>query len=110
TENDNNSAKDVVDDWYNRFESEMKGKNVAYSSRDKLDATTIGGAEGYRYTTENGNIDVYRFEDTEKLNQIAKDKKIKIDNKEYNVEVRDKMVIVTDDLADDVREIFTGMK
>lgn len=106
----NDSAADKVSDWYNRFESEMKNKNITYTSREKLDATTIGGVEGHRYVTENGNIDVYRFENGDEYNKIMKDKKIRLNDKDYNVEVRNNMVIVSDKLSDDVKSIFNGMK
>ncbi|MEG0365241.1 MAG: hypothetical protein RR585_00290 [Coprobacillus sp.] len=105
-----NSVADKVSDWYNRFESEMKNKSIAYTSREKLDATAIGGVEGYRYVTENGNIDVYRFENGDEYNKIMKDKKIRLNDKDYNVEVRNNMVIVSDKLSDDVKDIFNGMK
>ena len=103
-------TKDTTNDWYGRFESELKNKSVAYTSRSTLNATSIGGAEGYRYTTENGNVDVYRFEDGEEFEKIKKDKKITVDGKEYNVSIKDKMVIVTDNLKDDVKNVFEGMK
>lgn len=105
-----NSVTDKVSDWYNRFETEMKNKSLAYTSREKLDASTIGGVEGYRYVTENGNIDVYRFENGDEYDKIMKDKKIKLNDKDYNVEVRNNMVIVSDKLSDDVKNIFNGMK
>jgi len=57
----NDNKTNTNDNWFDRFESDLKGKNVNYSNKTSLDATTIGGAEGYRYATENGNIDVYRF-------------------------------------------------
>ncbi|MEG0275537.1 MAG: hypothetical protein RR630_00765 [Coprobacillus sp.] len=105
-----NSVTDKVSDWYNRFESEMKNKDITYTSREKLDATAIGGVEGYRYVTKNGNVDVYRFENGDEYNQIMKDKKIKLNDKDYNVEVRNNMVIVSDKLSNDVKDIFNGMK
>lgn len=105
-----NTNTNTSDGWYNRFETALKDQNVNYTNRSEIDATSIGGVEGYRYTTNNGNVDVYRFEDGDDLNKIMKDKKINVDDKDYNVEVRDRMVIVTDNLADDVRDIFRGMK
>lgn len=98
------------DDWYTRFESGLKGKNVNYSSKSVLDAASIGGVEGYRYVTENGNIDVYRYEDGDDFNKIVKNKKLNIDGSEKNIEVNDHYVIVSDGLSDDVMSIFRGLK
>ena len=60
-----NQATNQVEDWYTRFETEMENKNLKYTSKSSLDASVIGGKEGYRYVTENGNIDIYRFEDSD---------------------------------------------
>ena len=56
TENNTNkqATNDQTDDWYSRFENGLKGRNIAYSSKNALDASSVGGAEGYRYTTDNG--------------------------------------------------------
>lgn len=110
--NDTNTTtnNDTVDDWYSRFETEMKNKNLNYTSKDVLDASSLGGKEGYRYVTENGNVDIYRFENSEELNKIMKDKKIRIDEQDRNVEVNDKYVIVSDGLSDDIMNIFRNMK
>lgn len=105
--NDNNNQKD---DWFTRFESGLKGKNVNYTSKSSLDATTLGGAEGYRYATENGNIDVYRYEDGDDFNKIVKNKKMNIEGTDKTVEVNDHYVIVSDGLSDDVMNIFRGLK
>ena len=112
----NNVTDSTYDDgttnmsWYDNFEAGLKDKNIAYTSRSELDATTIGGTEGYRYVTENGNIDVYRFEDGSDFERIVKEKKIDIEGKSRNVEVNDHMIIVSDDLSDDVLNVFRGLK
>lgn len=108
--NDNQTNQNSNNDWYNRFETEMKNKNLNYSTKTSLDAATIGGAEGYRYATENGNIDVYRFEDGDDFDKIIKDKKINVDDKDRKVEVNDHYVIVSDGLSEDVMNIFRGLK
>ena len=106
----NDNKTNTNDNWFDRFESDLKGKNVNYSNKTSLDATTIGGAEGYRYATENGNIDVYRFEDGDELNRIMKEKKIRMNDKDTNVEVNDHYVIVSDGLSDDIMNVFRGLK
>lgn len=106
----NDNKTNTNDNWFDRFESDLKGKNVNYSNKTSLDATTIGGAEGYRYATENGNIDVYRFEDGDELNRIMKEKKIRMNDKDSNVEVNDHYVIVSDGLSDDIMNVFRGLK
>ncbi len=106
----NNQGTNQNDDWFTRFESGLKGKNVNYTNKTSLDATTIGGAEGYRYATENGNIDVYRYEDGDDFNKIVKDKKLNINGADKNVEINDHYVIVSDGLNDDVMGIFRGLK
>lgn len=106
----NDNKTNTNDNWFDRFESDLKGKNVNYSNKTSLDATTIGGAEGYRYATENGNIDVYRFEDGDELNGIMKEKKIRMNDKDSNVEVNDHYVIVSDGLSDDIMNVFRGLK
>lgn len=115
TPNDNiaDSTGDYTDqngDWYNRFETGLKDKNINYSAKSSIDATTIGGVEGYRYTTENGNIDVYRFENGEEFDRIVKEKNIDINGKNSQVEVNDHMIIVTEGLSNDVLDIFKGLK
>jgi len=117
---DNNAAEDgnaisrepITDgNWFGQFESGLQEGNINYSSKSSLDASTIGGAEGYRYVTENGNIDVYRFEDGEEFDKITKDKKINFgENDSRNVIVNDHMVIVSDDVSQDVLDIFKGLK
>lgn len=106
----NDNKANTGDNWFERFESDLKGKNVNYSNKTSLDATAIGGAEGYRYVTENGNIDVYRFEDGEELNRILNEKKIRLNDKDSKVEVNDHYVIVSDGLSDDVMNVFRGIK
>lgn len=108
--NDNQTNPSDTNDWYNRFETEMKNKSLNYSTKTSLDASTIGGAEGYRYATDNGNIDIYRFEDGDDFDKIVKDKKININNEDKSVEVNDHYVIVSDGLSDDVMSIFRDLK
>ena len=105
-----NQATNQVEDWYTRFETEMENKNLKYTSKSSLDASVIGGKEGYRYVTENGNIDIYRFEDSDELNKILKEKKVQIDNQEKNVEINDHYVIVSDGLSQDVLDVFRNLK
>lgn len=107
------TTDDIVDDtqdWYGRFETSLKDKSINYSAKTSLDATTIGGIEGYRYTTENGNIDVYRFEDGDDFNKIMKEKKVNLDGKDSNVEINDHMVIISDGLSEDIMDVFRGSK
>lgn len=108
--NDNQTNQSNASDWYNRFETEMKNKSLNYSTKTSLDASTIGGTEGYRYATDNGNIDIYRFEDGDDFNKIVKDKKININNEDKSVEVNDHYVIVSDGLSEDVMSVFRGLK
>ena len=110
TENNTNkqTTNDQTDDWYSRFENGLKGRNIAYSSKNALDASSVGGAEGYRYTTDNGNIDVYRFDDGDDYDRIVKEKKIGEDGRK--VEVNDHMIIVSDGLSEDVLDVFRGLK
>lgn len=96
--------------WLENFETGLKGGQVNYSTKSALDAASIGGAEGYRYVTDNGNIDVYRFEDGDELNRIMKEKKIRMNDKDSNVEVNDHYVIVSDGLSDDIMNVFRGLK
>ena len=82
--------------------------NTSYSSKNVLDATSVGGVEGYRYVTDNGNIDVYRYEDGDEFNRIMSEKTIGDDKKK--VEVNDHMVIVSDGLSEDVLDVFRNLK
>lgn len=109
TENENNTTTpNQTDDWYAKFENGLKEGNVSYSSKNVLDATSVGGAEGYRYVTDNGNIDVYRYEDGDEFDRIMDEKTIGDDKKK--VEVNDHMVIVSDGLSEDVLDIFKNLK
>ncbi len=109
TPNDNNTSKpDQAEDWYTRFENGLKEGNITYSSKNVLDATSVGGVEGYRYVTDNGNIDVYRYEDGDEFNRIMSEKTIGDDKKK--VEVNDHMVIVSDGLSEDVLDVFRNLK
>lgn len=111
TSDPNNDTADDQNDWYGRFESGLKDKNITYSNRTSLDASSIGGVEGYRYTTDNGHIDVYKFEDGDEFNKIVKEKKISLNGTDsYNVEVNDHMIIVSDGLSEDVLSVFRGLK
>lgn len=106
----NTNTNNQKDDWYTRFESSLKDKSVNYSSKSSLDASALGGAEGYRYVTENGNIDVYRYEDGDDLDKIVRDKKLNIDGTDKKVEVNDHYVIVSDGLSEDIMSVFRGLK
>ena len=106
--NNNNTATNQTDDWYTRFENGLKEGNITYSSKNVLDATSVGGVEGYRYVTDNGNIDVYRYEDGDEFNRIMSEKTIGDDKKK--VEVNDHMVIVSDGLSEDVLDVFRNLK
>ena len=108
TENDNNTPTNKTDDWYVQFENGLKEGNIDYSSKNVLDATSVGGVEGYRYVTDNGNIDVYRYEDGDEFERIMNEKTIGDDKKK--VEVNDHMVIVSDGLSEDVLDIFRNLK
>lgn len=105
-----NGVNDTAQSWYGNFENGLKNKNVSYSSKTSLDASTIGGVEGYRYATQNGNIDIYRYEDGEELNRIMKDKNISVNGATQEVEVNDHYVIVTEGVSDEVLNIFRGLK
>lgn len=107
-ENNNNTTIKQTDDWYTQFENGLKEGNVNYSSKNVLDATSVGGVEGYRYVTDNGNIDIYRYEDGEELERIMKEKTIGDDKKK--VEVNDHMVIVSDGVSEDILDIFRNLK
>lgn len=113
---DNNNVTDTNDttqqnmSWYDRFESGLKDKNIAYTAKTSIDASTIGGVEGYRYSTENGDIDVYKYEDGDDFNKIMREKKINLNGTSKNVEVNDHYVIVRDGLSDDIVNIFKGLK
>ena len=76
TENDNNTPTNKTDDWYAQFENGLKEGNIDYSSKNVLDATSVGGVEGYRYVTDNGNIDVYRYEDGDEFERIMNEKQL----------------------------------
>ena len=106
--NNNNTTMNQTDDWYTRFENGLKEGNITYSSKNVLDATSVGGVEGYRYVTDNGNIDVYRYEDGDEFNRIMSEKTIGDDKKK--VEVNDHMVIVSDGLSEDVLGVFRNLK
>lgn len=100
---------DEMKDWYNQFETKLSDSQVTYSSKSSIDGSSIGAAEGYRYATEGGNIDIYRFEDGDDYDNIVRNKKIKIDGKERNVEVNGNMVIVSDELDNNILNIFRGL-
>ena len=51
-----------------------------------------------------------RFEDGDELNRIMKEKKIRMNDKDSNVEVNDHYVIVSDGLSDDIMNVFRGLK
>lgn len=105
-----NQLSDVSDQWMSRFETELKNNKVKYTERNSLDASTVGGLKGYRYKIDDGYIDIYQFEDNDDLKRIAKEKKIKLNDKEYKVEVNDHYVIVSDNLSEDILDIFRRIK
>lgn len=109
TSNDDNmSTPDQTEDWYTKFENGLKDGNINYSSKNVLDATEVGGVEGYRYVTDNGNIDVYRYDDGDEFDRIMSEKTIGDDKRK--VEVNDHMVIVSDGLSEDVLDVFRNLK
>lgn len=110
TNGNNSTTPNATGDWYNRFETEMKNKNLKYSTKTSLDASTIGGAEGYRYVTDNGNVDIYRFEDGEDFKRIMKEKKVRLDDKDTKVEVNGNYIIVSEGLSNDVLDVFRGLR
>ena len=95
--------------WYDQFESGLRDNNFSYTAKTSLDPSSIGGVEGYRYMGENGNVDVYRFDEGEKLDKIKKDKKMTINGEEKQVEVNGNWVIVNDNLSEDVLNMFRGL-
>ena len=78
--------------------------------KEKLDASLVNGVEGYRYITDNGNIDIYRYEQGNNFDQIARDKRLTIDGKERQVEVNGNYVIVSDGVDQGILDIFKNMK
>ena len=96
--------------WYDQFETGLRDSNFSYTAKTSLDPSSIGGVEGYRYMGQTGNVDVYRFDEGEKLDKIRKDKKINIDGEEKKVEVNGNWVIVSDSLSEDVLNMFRGLK
>ena len=110
TENTSDNNQTEISSWYDRFEAELKNKNINYTSKTSTDATSIGGVEGYHYETNEGSIDVYRFDNDEELNKIVESGKVSIEGSNKNVEVKDNMVIVSDGLSSNVLDIFKGMK
>ncbi len=110
--NDMSSNQDSSsnNDWYTNFETALASKDFRYSSKEKLDASSVNGAEGYRYVTDQGNIDVYRYEQGNNFDQIARDKRLTIDGKERQVEVNGNYVIVSDDVDQGILDIFKNMR
>ena len=106
----NSTSPNASTSWYDQFETGLRDNNFTYTAKTSLDPSSIGGAEGYRYMGETGNVDVYRFDEGEKLNQIKKDKKITINGEEKEVEVNGNWVIVSDSLSEDVLNMFRGLK
>lgn len=109
TDTNNNNTNDT-NDWFDKFETGLKENNIHYSAKTSLDATTIGGAEGYRYTTENGHIDIYRFEDGDDFDRIVSEKQLNLNGQNTKVEVNDHLIIVSDGVSDDVLNVFRGLK
>lgn len=109
----NDAKNDVVDgmeNWYNRFETALGNEKVEYSSKSSLDAQSIGGVEGYRYTVDGGNVDVYRFVDGDDFNRIVEEKKINLNGKDTKVEVNDHMIIVSDGVSENILKVFRNLK
>lgn len=97
TQNNNNtSTPDKTDDWYTKFENGLKDGNINYSSKNVLDASDVGGVEGYRY------------DDGDEFDRIMSEKTIGDDKRK--VEVNDHMVIVSDGLSEDVLDVFRNLK
>lgn len=101
-------SQNVMGDWYGNFEKELTGKDFTYSSKQKLD--TIDGVEGYRYVSDQGNIDIYKYEDGKDFDEIVKNKKVTIDGKEYPVEINGNYVIVNEGLDQGIIDIFKNMR
>ena len=106
----NSTSPNSETSWYDQFETGLRKNNFSYTAKTSLDPTSIGGVEGYRYKGQTGDVDVYRFDEGEKLDKIKKDKKITIDGKEKNVEVNGNWVIVSDSVSEDVLNMFRGLK
>ena len=112
TSNPNGSmpnAGNNTSSWYDQFETGLRDNDFSYTAKTSLDPSSIGGAEGYRYMGQNGNVDIYRFDEGEKLDKIRKDKKININGEEKKVEVNGNWVIVSDSLSEDVLNMFRGL-
>ena len=106
----NSTTESSNQNWVTHFEDYLEKEEMNYKSKSSLDASLIGGVEGYRYELDNGYFDVYRFEDKNKLKEIDKNKKVIIDNKEYFAEVNDNYVIVSDNLSQDISDMFRNYR
>lgn len=104
------NSQSIEEDWYKNFENELAGKDFKYSSKQKLDASIVNGVEGYRYVGEQGNIDIYKYEEGNNFDAIMRDKRITIDGKEYPVEVNGNYVIVSEGVDQGIIDIFKNMK
>lgn len=113
--NDNNQTGSLPNtdnntSWYDRFETGLRDNRFPYSAKTSLDPSSIGATEGYRYVGQSGSVDIYRFDEGEKLTKIKNDKKININGEEKKVEVNGNWVIVNDSLSEDVLNMFRGLK
>lgn len=104
-----NNVDDTTTSWFGNFEDALQANEITYSSKTSLDASSIGGIEGYRYVTESGNIDIYRYEDGDDFDKIVQNQKISLNGTDYDVELNDHYVIVSDGLSDDILQIFRNL-
>lgn len=104
----NENQNQSTDDWYTQFEKSLEDNKIQYSSKNMLDAKSVGGVEGYRYVTDNGNIDIYRYEDGDDFERILKEKTIGED--QQKVEINDHMVIVSEGVSQDILDVFKNLK
>lgn len=98
------------DEWYTTFENYLGSQNMAYTSKSVLDGSSIGAKAGYRYTMDNGYIDVYHFEDGDDFDRIVNSKQITINGEDEDVFVFDHYVISGEHVDDDVFDIIKKMK
>lgn len=108
TSDPNNDAD--KNEWNTTFEDYLTSQNMNYSSRSVLDGSSIGAKAGYRYTMDNGYIDVYQFEDGDAFDQIVKNKEITINGEDEDVFVFDHYVISGEHVDDDIFDIIKKMK
>ena len=97
---------------FDRFENDLRTAGIEIKDKAENMASHIGAREGYRYQSSDGHIEVYHFEDDEKLNMIKQNKYIEHGGRQYPVEVFGNWVLITNDLAheEQVRDIFNNMR